>query len=344
MGNLITIEQALNLPKPQFVDLRSPLEFEEAHIPRAVNMPLLNNEERALIGAVYKERSPEEAVDKGFSLIAPRLPALHENIKRLSREKDVVLYCWRGGMRSEALSQVLNILGTKHFRLEGGYKSFRRHVMNYFERDFEKEVVVLDGLTGVGKTELLKKLKDKGLPAVDLEGIAGNRGSVFGHLGLPKQPTQKHFEGLLYWECFKHRQSSKIVVECESRRIGSVLLPTRFFEFMQKGIRVLVYDRMEKRVERLIATYAPCLGGENEEQLKQAVLRLKKRLGGEKTARILQLLEQRRYDEFVEKLLVDYYDPLYRYPAGPSKEYETCLSGSEPEYAAEVIRKTFFKD
>jgi len=343
MEHLITIEKALELSNPLFVDLRSPVEYEEAHIPGALNVPLFEDEERALIGTVYKKESPEDAIDKGFQIAAPKLPEIYNKLKPYCSAREIVLYCWRGGMRSRAISQILDVLNMPHFRLIGGYKSFRRCVNSFFEDPFKQEIIVLHGLTGVGKTHILEKLREEGYPAVDLEGLANNRGSVFGHIGLEKAPSQKQFEGLLYWECRRYQQAKRIAVECESRRIGSVLLPASFFNAMQSGRKVLIYDSPENRIKRLVATYTRSKRGQNDEQLISAVNRLRKRLGNAKTDELIGLLSVPDYGEVVRRLLADYYDPLYHYPDKPSPDYEFNLDARSMDDAIAVLKEILIK-
>lgn len=343
MENMITIAEALDLPNPLFIDLRSPVEYEEAHIPGAINIPIFEDEERALIGTIYKEKSPEQAVDEGFSLVAPKLPEIQQRIKKLSKEYNVVLYCWRGGMRSQSISQVLALLGNTHYRLIDGYKSFRQYVLDFFNEPFPQKIIVLHGLTGVGKTELLDKLKSEGLPAIDLEGLAQNRGSVFGHVGMGKAPSQKQFEGWLFLLCHRFRNQPCLMVECESKRVGNIILPANFFAAMQMGRRILIYDSMENRIKRLIATYTLEENPDNLPRLAKAIERLRQRLGHTKVNHLLQALEERDYLTVVEQLLVDYYDPLYRYPDGPSPGYELSLNSGLHEETYEKLKDLLIK-
>ncbi|MFZ5754619.1 MAG: tRNA 2-selenouridine(34) synthase MnmH [Bacillota bacterium] len=339
MENLINIEEALGLDNVLFIDLRSPCEYEEAHIPGALNLPLMEDDERAMVGTIYKQESPEKAVDRGFAIIAPKLPRLTQQLKQLTKERTLVLYCWRGGMRSKSLCQVLHILGIKHYRLIGGYKAFRHYVNDFFAKPFEKEIVVLHGLTGVGKTEILQHLIDASLPAIDLEGLANNRGSVFGHIGMRRPPSQKQFEGMLFCTCRKLQGFPRIAVECESRRIGSIFIPLSFFQAMQKGRKVLIYDSLENRITRLINTYLDEKSTFNEEQLAAAINNLKKRLGSAKVEQLLALLKTKDYHDVVEALLLDYYDPLYKYPDQPSEAYELNLNAAYPEMVLEKLKE-----
>ncbi len=329
MEHLISIQSALELPAPLFIDLRSPAEFVEAHIPEALNIPLLDNEERAIIGTIYKEISPEKATEEGLSIVAPRLPELYAKLKELSQNNDIILYCWRGGMRSKALCQILSVMGIKHYRLEGGYKAFRHFVLEYFSQPFLQEIIVLDGLTGVGKTDMLEFLIRDNYPAVDLEGLACNKGSVFGHIGYSQAPTQKQFEGLLFSILYKVKHNPRIIVECESSRIGRISLPTSFFTAMENGRRILVYDSLENRVKRLVKTYTLKYTRDNDIELSKALDHLRKRLGHIKVNYLLELLDKQEYNSIVKVLLEDYYDPLYRYPDEPSLNYELNLNAQD---------------
>lgn len=339
MDKLISMEEALQLQNPMYIDLRSPLEYEDAHIPGAVNIPLLEDDERTTVGTAYKEESPQLALDKGFAFVAPRLPKIHEQIKALGKNRPLILYCWRGGMRSRSLSEILSLLNAPHYRLIGGYKAFRQTVNEFFDKPFSQEIIVVHGLTGVGKTELLLELRKGGYPAIDLEGLANNRGSVFGHIGLSSAPSQKQFEGLLFMEIMRLRTFPRLVVECESRRVGARIIPESFFDAMQKGRKILLYDSMENRIDRLIATYVNEDYTNNTEQLFDALSGLKQRLGQKKTVYLNNCLAQKNYHDFVERILVDYYDPLYRYPDKPSCEYELCLNAAVLPRELEKLKK-----
>lgn len=330
-NNIIKIQEALAVPNSLFIDLRSPREYADAHIPGAINLPLLGNAERALVGTIYKQNSPELAVKQGFNIIAPKLPDICSKIKKYCTEYTVVLYCWRGGMRSRSISGILSILGTKHFLLEGGYKAFRKYVNDFFSHPLEKELVVIVGLTGVGKTELLQHLKKDNYPVIDLEKLANHRGSVFGSIGLGQAPSQKQFEGQLMIECLKYKGFPRIAVECESKRIGQRIIPEQFFLAMQKGSRVLLYDKLQNRVKRIMATYTVANHEEFVTELQIALNVLRKHLGNRKINQLMKYLQVREYDKIVAKLLVDYYDPLYHFPDKPSQEYIFCLENNKQE-------------
>jgi tRNA 2-selenouridine synthase len=331
----IEFDKALSLSRPLFIDVRSESEFNEDHIPGAINIPLFNDEERALIGSVYKKQSPKQARQLGLKILSPKLPGLVYSVQSQGEGRQIILYCWRGGMRSLSLATVLDLMNTHVFRLNGGYKSFRRWIRSYFSQDnFPFQVVVLHGLTGTGKTNIIKKLAERGVPVLDLEGLAGHRGSVFGSVGLPEQPTQKHFESLIWRECHKFKSNDYLVVECESKRIGKLVLPTLLFNEMKAGRHILLYDTLEHRINRIIREYQV---DKNREELAKTLGNLEKNLGVKKVKEWQSLIMEEKTYSVLKMLLVKYYDLLYKYPDHPSAKYELSLSSVDENQAANVI-------
>lgn len=332
----ITVEELVNLEKSVLVDVRSEGEYQEATIPGALNLPLFNNEERAKVGTIYTQISPALAREEGLRIVSPKLPDLINKAKQWSEQGSLVLFCWRGGMRSKSLATVIDLMGVPVYRLQGGYKSYRKKVLEFFDQELAFKVVVLRGNTGVGKTEILKQLREDGYPAIDLEGLANNRGSVFGDVGLGAPPSQKTFESSLYEELkrVKAQRHSYIVVECESKRIGRVSLPNKFHQAMQEGTQVLVYDSIKNRVNRLLKEYANI--SEAIPQIRAALLRLDKNLGRKKLEEYKGLLEEKRLYEFTENLL-EYYDTLYRYPNESSADYAFNICQAIPEQATREL-------
>ena len=226
MNRIIDIEEAVKMSAAIIVDVRSEGEYKEATIPGAINLPLLDNIQRALVGIAYKEQGPEAARRLGLEIIGPNLGRYVESFRRLDPGKGIILFCWRGGLRSKFVAELLDTMGLQVHRLKGGYKSYRRFVNDYLGRDtLPQQAIVLHGLTGVGKTEVLVQLRQAGLPVLDLEGLAQHRGSVYGKIGLPPSPSQKMFEALIVQELMQAEQAGVFVVECESRRLGKLLLP-----------------------------------------------------------------------------------------------------------------------
>ncbi|TGE35200.1 tRNA 2-selenouridine(34) synthase MnmH [Desulfosporosinus fructosivorans] len=327
----INVQDLRTLDNPILVDVRSEGEFAEATLPGAVSLPLFDNVERAQVGTTYTQTTPTLARELGLSIISPKLPQLVKKVEELSKKGPLVLFCWRGGMRSKSLATVVELMGIPIYRLIGGYKAYRSQVVDFFETKLPYQVVVLRGNTGVGKTDLLRQLRAEGYPAIDLEKLANNRGSVFGAMGLGDPPSQKKFEGLLYEELLLLKEFPYIIVECESKRIGRVTIPANFFAAMQEGIQVLQCDSLKNRVQRLLKEYTAVPNALHE--IRLALERLIKTLGHVKVRELRILLETGCLDVFTERLLVEYYDKLYAYPNGPSSEYAFYLNYQEPDKA-----------
>ena len=179
------------------LDVRSPDEYNRGHIPGALSLPLFNNEERSAVGTLYLQKGSKEAMLKGLELVGPKMKEFVSQASGLTPEGELALYCWRGGMRSNSMAWLFNTSGIKSHTLEGGYKSWRRHIHDFFGQPVAK-LVVIGGMTGTGKTEILEEIERKGGQVVHLERLARHKGSVFGHLGMPAQPSTEQFENELY--------------------------------------------------------------------------------------------------------------------------------------------------
>ncbi len=332
----ISPEELLGIQDIVYIDGRSEDEFRDGTIPGAVNVPLFDNKERAEIGTIYAQDSPQNAYSRGLEIASKKLPVLYEQIKAVSDNKPVMIFCWRGGMRSKALATVLDLMGLSVFRLSGGYKAYRNLVLDFFEAEFPFHVVVIRGNTGTGKTDLLKRLKNDGYPVIDLEGLSNNRGSVFGHIGLGSQPTQKQFESLLYQEILSYQNYPYIIVECESKRIGRITLPNTIHSAMQQGTQVLLYDTLPKRVTRIVQEYTAIPG--LVQDLEESLERLKKRIGKKTVEELIALLRDSNYEELTERLILEYYDVLYGYPNEDSTDYSYCISNSGEEDGFEKFK------
>lgn len=290
------------------VDVRTPLEYEEDHIPGALNVPLLTNEERVEIGTLYKQVGPHEARRRGLELTAHRFPQMVETIAAAAAGRPILVYCWRGGLRSKTVVAILELTGHDALQLEGGYKSFRTAVVAFFNPfRFPAPLVVLHGMTGIGKTTLILGLAEQGFSVIDLEGLACHRGSAFGELGLEQRLTQKQFETRL-WSAFRVLPPDRpIVVEGESRRIGRVSLPGDLYETMAASAKVWCEASLATRVARLIEEYGR---PEYREGMAVALDRIRKKLG-DKAGEIRGYLERWELEPFMEGLISHYYDKLY---------------------------------
>jgi len=291
------------------VDARTPLEFEEDHLPGAINVPLLSNEERVEIGTLYKQAGPLEARRRGLELTAHRFPAMVAEIAAAAAGRPILVYCWRGGLRSKTITTILDLTGFDAVQLVGGYKAFRHVVTRYFE-PFRPPapLVVLHGMTGVGKTTFLLQLAGAGHSVVDLEGLARHRGSAFGSLGLIHDLSQKRFETLL-WDAFRKLPADKpVLLEGESRRIGRITLPGNLYDVMRESVKVWCSASVETRVARLIAEYGlPAY----RTGMAEALERIRKKLGGDRYEEIRGYLERWEMVPFMEGLIRHYYDKLY---------------------------------
>ncbi len=295
------------------VDARSPGEYADATIPGAINVPILDDDERAEIGALYKQHGKAAARQRGVDIVAPKIPVLVAKVAeaRTAQMPVVVVFCWRGGMRSRALAQFLDLAGIPARQLQGGHKAFRRLVIGFFAQGSWGRLIVLRGLTGVGKTKVLHLLAEQGQPTIDLEGLANHRGSVFGNLGLDPQPSQKMFEALL-WDELRHvSKEDYVLVEGESRYIGRLILPKRFHQDMQLERTIWLNAPLDTRVQNILADYPA--RDELSEQFVLPIKALKERLGTQVMNEFLGLLEKGDWAELARQLMLRYYDPLYRH-------------------------------
>lgn len=291
------------------IDVRTPLEFAEDHIPGAVNVPLLSNEERAEVGTIYKQVGSVEARRRGLELTCPRFAEMVDTIIAAAAGRPVAVYCWRGGMRSHSVAMLVETCGTPARQIVGGYKRFRNGVIDYFERcAFPAPLIVIHGMTGTGKTTFINGLDRGRWATVDLEGIACHRGSAFGALGLSQDVSQKRFETLL-WDAFRRLPAGlPIVLEGESQRIGRYYLPGSLYETMAAGCRIWCHASLETRIDRLSAEYAR---PEYQSKMLEALERIRKKLGGTRHAELKGLIEAWDVPGIARGLIEEYYDRMY---------------------------------
>lgn len=313
------------------IDVRSPGEYEDGTIPGAVNIPIFDDEERAVIGTLYKKVGNREAKKKGIEIVSSKLADMYDRVGREEvKGKDIVMFCSRGGMRSGSLVQLLKALGHNVYQLEGGYKAYRRYVIDNLEQLIAgKRVVVIHGNTGVGKTEILKKLAERGFPSVDLEEMANSRGSIFGTVGLGKPRRQKDFEALLL-NRLREIEEDYIIVESESPRVGRIYLPRTLVDGMRKGMHILVECSQQTRVERIVKEYIKIQSCEALKEIEDSIRRLEGELGRKKAVELLGLLKEENFEEVVRILLEDHYDPKY-YHSEKKYDYDLVLSSEDIE-------------
>jgi tRNA 2-selenouridine synthase len=301
---IIGVERFLELSKQAVVlDVRSPAEYAHAHIPNAINLPLFNNDERKVVGTTYKQVSREDAIKIGLEYFGPKMRQVVEEVEALG-SNEVLVHCWRGGMRSGAIAWLLDLYGFKVSLLEGGYKAFRNWVLQQMELDYHFKIV--GGFTGTAKTDLLHKLSEEKFPVIDLEGLASHKGSALGGIGMPAQPSQEHFENKLAVHLWQLKNEPFIILEDESQRIGNLQIPNEIYKKMKLGTVYFLDVPMEPRLDYLVKEY----GKLPLEDLKNAILRISKRLGGLETKNALEALEEGKMKACFD-ILLRYYDKWY---------------------------------
>lgn len=287
------------------IDVRSPGEYDHAHIPGAVSIPLFDDDERAQVGTKYKNAGKDSAVLLGLNFVGPKLANFVRQSKKLNpQDKEVLVHCWRGGMRSGSFAWLLDTAGLTASTLIGGYKAYRGEVLASFARPLN--LVIVGGKTGSGKTDMLKALAQQGEQVIDLEGLANHKGSSYGAIGQLAQPASEQFENKLFHTLLALDSNRRVWIEDESRNIGSCFIPMALWLQMRTAPVAFVDVPKAKRVRRLVAEYANIDHG----LLIEATQRIRKRLGGKMTKDALDALSRHDYTT-VADLTLDYYDKAY---------------------------------
>lgn len=296
---------ALAESKP-VIDVRSPSEFKAGHIPGAINIPLFNDREREIVGLKYKNEGRIPAILEGLKQIGTDMYLKLERALRIAGNEKLLIYCWRGGMRSEAMAWLFSLGNIETEVLDGGYKSYRHYILKSLSE--RRKMIVLGGMTGSSKTHILKYLKENGNQIIDLEGLANHKGSAFGSLGQSPQPSTEQFANILFEEWKQMNREIPFWVEDESRNIGSVFLPDGFFLNMQDTPSIILTMGVQTRLPRLMREYS----GYPAEALKESVLKISKRLGGDNTRDAINAIESGDIAKAIEITLY-YYDKAYMY-------------------------------
>jgi tRNA 2-selenouridine synthase len=303
----IAIERFLELAEHiPICDVRSPSEYGHGHIPGAINIPLFNDVEREVVGTKYIRQGRIPAIMEGLALTGPKLAEKLATAVAASRERKLLVYCWRGGMRSEAMGWLFSLGGLKCDVLEGGYKAYRNYILGQISE--KRRMIVLGGLTGSSKTHILRHLGSAGHQVIDLERLANHKGSAFGALGALPQPSSEQFSNLLFNVWRKFDNESPVWLEDESSNIGTVFMHDAFYRNMQEAPAIVLMMGTELRLPRLIEEYSKYPVG----MLNDSILRIRKRLGGDNTRNALDAIANGDFETAI-RITLGYYDKAYFY-------------------------------
>lgn len=290
------------------IDVRSPSEYKNFTMPGSINIPFFNDAERAEIGTLYKQTSVDAAKERGLEIISAKLPRFVGEIRKISGNKTV--FCWRGGMRSKTTATLLSLMDVHVNRLEGGIREYRKWVVNQLEQPVVPvNAYVLNGLTGTGKTRILKALQKEGYPVMDLEAMANHKGSIFGHIGAEPH-NQKVFDSLLVHKVRELQNSPYVLFEAEGSRIGKAGIPPWLSEWKVRSLQLVIDMPMEERIKEILEDYQP---EQHQEEFMEAFLRIKSRMPQEVAVQIEADLEAGAYSAAVSLLLEYYYDSRYQH-------------------------------
>lgn len=332
----VTIEELWGRRKSfQLIDVRTPDEFAAGTIPGAINFPLLSQTQHHQIGTLYRAFGQERAVAAGYDQLRHSWPEILESLQAIPASRPLLIFCARGGMRSRIIANIFAMLQYDNMVLEGGYKRFRNWNLTRLERlTFPAPLYVLHGLTGVGKTRILQKLKN----SIDFEDLAQHRSSVFGDIGK-KPVSTRTFEARLLEAWDSLIENLPIFLEGESRRIGNVTIPHLLFEKMKVGKRILLTASIETRVKRIARDYLPQTT-EDHHQLIRKTIRLTHLLGKKQVEELVKWLEHKRYKKFFRFMLEEYYDKRYD-NSMKGYTYQAIIDAEDERTAINQISKLF---
>ena len=293
------------------IDVRSPSEYEVDHIPGALNLPVLSDKERKMIGTIYKQSSKFEAKKLGAALISSNISNhLKDNIRGKNRDWLPMIYCWRGGQRSYAFATILDQIGWNVKVLDQGYKSFRKHVSEFLNRNIENYfLILLTGNTGTAKTKLLNLIEERNGQTIDLERLANHKGSVFGSQGQ-KQPSQKLFETLLYDKLINLKTAEPIFVEAESNKIGNLHIPKEFWKLMKSSPQIEISATVQQRAQFLVEEYSEITT--DLDLLEKQITSLSTIAGHKVVESWLRMAKNKEFFALAKQLIEKHYDPRYK--------------------------------
>ncbi len=317
------------------IDVRSPKEFAQGHILGAVNLPLFNDAERAIVGTIYKKQGKDLAIIKGLEIVGPKMSGYVKKVTKWCPDKKLIVHCWRGGKRSGSFAWLMELVGFEVFVLEGGYKKYRQLVLSDLLQS-NLSLIVIGGRTGSGKTELLQAMARLGEQIIDLEALANHKGSAFGWIGEAAQPSVEHFENLLFEKIQSLDPKQRIWVENESRSIGMVFLPDGFWQNLKKSPLVNIEIPTEVRIQKLIQAYAHC----GKEVLVESFKKIEKKLGFNHCKAAIDAVNQGDLST-AATIALQYYDKTYGHSLAENpteKKYFVAIGGQNGCEDAEIVR------
>ncbi len=315
------------------LDVRSESEYLQGHIPGAINLPLFNNEERAIVGTLFKNSGREASVIKGLEMVGPKLADYVKQLHKITPGRKILLYCWRGGMRSGSMAWLFEQAGYEVFVLVGGYKAYRHFILDYFGKNLH--LTLVGGKTGSGKTDILHALEAKGEQVLDIEKLANHKGSVFGAREDGFQPNNEQFYNDIFEVLYKQDSSKMIWIEDESRNIGRVSIPDPLFERMTRSPLIRLECPKEIRISRLVKEYA----GLPKAYLEECLEKIREKMGGDRMKTAKEALAVNNFHR-VADLALEYYDKSYEHSmAGKSKEiiHTISITSDHPNETADLL-------
>lgn len=319
--------------KVVLVDVRSEGEYKSAHIPKAINIPILNDAERRDVGTLYDRVSYDLAKVRAVEYASKKLAKLYKRYLELEKNYEaIVIYCGRGGYRSTVLLSIFRSLGMHISKLRGGYKAYRKYALEKLDDYLSRiNVLTLYGLTGTHKTYIIRRLEEDGVKVLDLEKYANHRGSIFGSVGLKDKVSQKMFDSLIY-EAIKKDPDATYVTEGESRRIGDIILDEKLYTKMLNSDKLLIEAPLDTRAKNILEDYLP---KENEEEIFETFKEFRKFIGKDRYEKYIEMLKEKDYIELIKDMMQSYYDPKYSFK---KYNYIKTFDNANYEYIKEFIK------
>ncbi|MCP1224251.1 tRNA 2-selenouridine(34) synthase MnmH [Sebaldella sp. S0638] len=329
-----------NKGKVIFIDVRTPKEYREAHIPGAVNIPVFSDKDREVVGTIYKQEGKRNAIKEALKIVGPKVLDLYLQFEECHKGKNrMVIYCARGGMRSSAVTALMKELSLPLIKLENGYKGYRQYINDNLPVLVKKfQFVTLYGKTGSGKTDILKRLKNEGYDILDLEACANNRGSLLGDIGLGEKYSQKYFESLVF-ESLTNAESNIVITEGESRRIGNIVMPPYLYEVLINSRKLYIETSLERRTEIIKKEYLK--DDVSKEEIISSIERLRKYINGKQIEEFVNGVKNEDYDKVIKDLMIKYYDKAY---SSKGKTYERVFNNDDEDKCVKELTEYIFSE